>query len=70
MKSWNLNRFIKLNGVVATASIWGVSHQAVSAAARTDRNIQVVLVCGYYEVRESKRLGRVKESKINLEDKK
>ena len=69
MTSWNLKRFIRLNSVVAVASIWGVSHQAVSAAARTNRNIQVVLVDGYYEVRESKRLGRVKESKINLGDK-
>ena len=68
MKSWNLTRFIKLHGVVATASIWGVSHQAVSAAARTKRDIQVVLVDGYYEVRESKRLGRIKESKVKLEN--
>jgi hypothetical protein len=69
MKSLNLKKFIKLHGVVATSDIWGVSHQAVSAAAKTNRDIQIVLVEGYYEVRESKRLGRVKESKIKLEAK-
>jgi hypothetical protein len=66
MKSWNLKKFIKQYGVVKVADIWGVSHQAVSAAARTDRDIQIVLVEGYYEVRESKCHTRIKESKVNL----
>ena len=66
MKSWNLKKFIKLHGCYATGLIWGVSHQAVSSAARTNRNIQIVLVDGYYEVRESKRLARIKETKVKL----
>ena len=66
MKSWNLSKFIKLHRCYVTGLIWGVSHQAVSAAARTNRNIQVVLVDGYYEVRESKRLARVKATKVEL----
>jgi len=62
MKSVNLKKFVKQHGCIATSSIWGVSHQAVSAAVRSKRDIQVVLVDGFYEVRESKRLARKKAS--------
>ena len=58
MQSWSLKKFVEDNGVVLTGLIWGISHQAVSVAARSDRAIQVTLIDGEYEIHETKKLNK------------
>ena len=58
MQSWSLKKFVKDKGVVFTGEVWGVSHQAVSAAVRTGRAIQVTLIDGEYEIHETKQLNK------------
>ena len=66
MQSWSLKKFVDEYGCKATGELWGVSHQAVSLAVRTGRDIQIIRVNGYYEVVESKILMRVRESNVQL----
>ena len=56
MESWSLERFVNLNGLVEAGNVWGVSHQAVSAALKSGRTIKIVQVDGIYEVWETKKL--------------
>jgi hypothetical protein len=56
MQSWTLENFVKLNGLVYTSKLWGVSHQAVGGAIKSKRNIHITLIDGEYEVFETKRL--------------
>ena len=58
MQSWSLKKFVEDNGLVVTADIWGVSHQAVSGAARSNRAIQVTLIDGEYAIHETKKLNK------------
>ena len=66
MKSWNLRSFVSAYGEAAAASVWEVSQQAVNKALKQERNIQVVLLDGYYEVRESKILNKVSSHFVRL----
>lgn len=66
MQSWNLDKFVDEFGGQAAADVWNVTHQAVSFAIRTERDIQITLIDGVYEVHESKVLNRVKESEVVL----
>lgn len=66
MQSWNLKKFVEQYGHMAAVSVWGVTHQAVYGAISKGRNIQIVLVDGEYQVRESKILNRVKEGDVQL----
>jgi hypothetical protein len=56
MQSWTLEKFVKLNGLVYTGKLWGVSHQAVSGAIKSNRTINITLIDGEYEIFETKRL--------------
>jgi hypothetical protein len=56
MQSWSLKKFVDINGVVFTGELWGVSHQAVSGAIKSKRNIKVTLIDGVYEIFETKQL--------------
>ena len=58
MQSWSLKKFVDDNGLVFTGDLWGVSHQAVSGAVRTGRNIQVTLIDGEYAFHETKKLNK------------
>jgi hypothetical protein len=61
MESWSLSKFVKKHGLVFTGEVWGVSHQAVSGAIKSKRNINITLIDGVYEVFETKKLeGRKK----------
>jgi len=66
MRSWNLDKFVDEYGGQAAADVWDVTHQAVSHAIRAERDIQIVLIEGVYEVRESKILRSVKESEVSV----
>ena len=66
MRSWNLCSFVDEFGGQSAADVWGVSQQAVSMAVRNERNIQFILLDGFYEVRESKILNRIHESRVTL----
>ena len=58
MESWSLKKFADKNGVVFTGEVWGVSHQAVSGAIKSGRNINITLIDGVYEVFETKQLNK------------
>lgn len=64
MTSWNLKDFVKKHGPVLTSKIWGVSHQAVQNAVNANRDIQVTLINGLYEIHESKVLGKAYENEL------
>ena len=66
MKSWNLKSFVAAHGELAASSVWGVTQQAVNKAVNSERNIQIVLLDGVYEVRESKILARMSETRVYL----
>ena len=56
----SLKRFVKENGIQRTVDIWGVSQQAVDKAYKSDRDIQIIELDGYIEVRESRLLNKVR----------
>ena len=56
MQSWTLEKFVKLNGLVYTGKLWGVSHQAVGGAIKSGRNIHITFTEGEYEIFETKQL--------------
>ena len=56
MQSWTLEKFVKLNGLVYTSKLWGVSHQAVGGAVKSGRTINITLIDGEYEIFETKKL--------------
>ena len=66
MKSWNLKRFTDEYGAVYAGNVWGVSHQAVYAAILKRRDIQIILLDGVYEVRESKVLKKINKWEVEL----
>lgn len=58
MQSWSLEKFVEENGVVLAGVVWGVTHQAVSGAIKSGRNIHITFVEGKYEVFETKQLNK------------
>lgn len=66
MQSWNLKKFVDQYGHQAASDVWGVTHQAVYGAISKCRDIQIILVDGEYQVRESKILNRVKADEVQL----
>jgi len=60
IRSTNLKNFINDYGVHKLIEIWGVSPQAIDKARKSGRDIQIVELDGYVEVRESKLLRRHK----------
>lgn len=68
MRSWNLKKFVEEYNTYKASVIWQVTRQAVEKAISTGRDIQVVEVNGYFEIRESKILNRIKSTYIHLDD--
>ncbi len=60
ISSMSLKRFVKQYGIQQAVDIWGVSQQAVDKAYKGDRDIQIIELDGFVEVRESKLLSRVR----------
>lgn len=58
MRSTNLGKYVADYGVEATAKVWGISRQAVHKALNMQRDISIVELDGFVEVRESKILSR------------
>ena len=60
ISSMSLKRFIEDNSIQAAVDIWGVSQQAEDKAYKSDRDIQIIELDGYIEVRESRLLNKVR----------
>ena len=60
ISSMSLKRFVKQYGIQQAVDIWGVSQQAVDKAYKGDRDIQIIELDGYIEVRESRLLNRTR----------
>ena len=58
MRSTNLGKYVADYGFEAVVDIWGVSRQAVHKALNLQRDISIVELDGFVEVRESKVLSR------------
>ena len=56
MQTWSLKRYVQLYGVERTAEVWGVRHQAVSAAIKSNRTITITYSNDYFSVTEEKTL--------------
>ncbi len=64
MRSWSLKNFVEDHGAAAAASVWQrsdepVSRQTVEQAIANDRQINIILLDGFYEVHEAKLLSRI-----------
>ena len=71
MQSWSLGKFVDEYNIATVLSIWRrggvpVSRQAVEGAIKSDRAIRVVLLDGFYEIRESKVLSKTPINKVTL----
>ncbi len=60
IRSTNLEKFIDENGLTSLIEIWDVSYQAIDKARKANRDIQIVELDDYIEIRESKVLKRVR----------
>jgi len=59
MQSWSLEKFVNEFSEMEAARVWNVSQQAVNMARKGGRDIRIVLIDGFYEIRESKILRRI-----------
>ena len=66
MQSWSLQKFIRDHDENTAAEVWGVSQQAVNAATRGARDIQIILIDDVYEVVESKTLRRIHKRFLSI----
>ena len=58
ISSMSLKRYVEQHGIQRAVDIWGVTQQAVDKAYKSDRDIRIVELDGFVEVRESKILSR------------
>ena len=58
ISSKSLKRYVEDYGIQRAVDIWGVTQQAVDKAYKSDRDIRIVELDGFVEVRESKVLSR------------
>jgi hypothetical protein len=66
MQSWSLEKFISEYGEAGAAQVWGRTQQAVNMAKSSERDIQIILIDGVYEVRESKLLNAINARNVFL----
>ena len=63
ISSMSLKRYVEDYGIQRAVDIWGVTQQAVDKAYKSGRDIRIVELDGFVEVRESKVLSRKRVSK-------